>query len=208
MLIGASAMAAPLYPEMSASRKNLAHDVVEDRNNPGLINLITTLTFQTSLILLVYKWRIIFCALDPRTCSNPNVTPPTNALHVSNTYDPAFETSANILAAADMITSNLSAQNVDALLNAVGLSPTQENLSIVREMILRQNPFEFPVSDIVKAFAETQPYQGISQHNLKSGTDRTLNPSHLLLPFNPISPYFQWPVMYQELLHRPPSFFV
>ena len=39
MLIAASAMAAPLYPEMSASHKNLAHDV-EDRNNPGLINLI------------------------------------------------------------------------------------------------------------------------------------------------------------------------
>ena len=79
MLIGASAMAAPLYPEMSASRKNLAHDVVEDRNNPGLINLITTLTFQTSFILLVYKWRIVFCALDPTTCSNSNVTPPANA---------------------------------------------------------------------------------------------------------------------------------
>jgi hypothetical protein len=90
MLI-ASAMAAPLYPEMSASHKNLAHDVVEDRNNPGLINLITSLTFQTSLILLVYYWRIVFCALDPTTaCSNSNVTPPANALHVSHTYDPAL----------------------------------------------------------------------------------------------------------------------
>ena len=186
MLI-ASAMAAPLYPEMSASHKNLAHDVVEDRNNPGLINLITTLTFQTSLILLVYKWRIIFCALDPTTCSNPNVTPPTNALHVSNTYDPALETPANILAAADMITSNLSAQNVNALLNAVGLSPTQENLSIVREMILRQKHFK------------------------TDNKDRTLNPSFMSFPFHhPIVPYshFQWPVLYPELLHRPPSFFV
>ena len=189
MLIGASAMAAPLYPEMSASRKNLAHDVVEDRNNPGLINLITTLTFQTSLILLVYKWRIVFCALDPTTCSNPNVTPPANALHVSNTYDPALQTPANILAAADMITSNLSAQNVEALLNAVGLSPTQENLSIaVREMILRQKHFK------------------------ADNKDRTLNPASLMsFPLHhPIVPYshFQWPVLYPEVLHRPPSFFV
>jgi hypothetical protein len=193
-------VAAPVYQtEMSFTpfEKNMVHEI-EDRNNPALVNQIATYAFMANLIFLVYKWRIIFCVIDPTTCGSTNII--TTNVHMYETLE-----TPHILAATDMIMSNLSPQNVVPF-SMIDLTSAKSDSPAVFE----QNPFRHP--DLkVRPVTQTET---TTQHNIdfQEDTIRALNYVHPSFPVhNIIAPYskFRWPMYpnYGRIL-RPHSDFL
>nr|CAH0098360.1 unnamed protein product [Daphnia galeata] len=147
------------------------------------------------------------CSNFPTSCrisSNSDDTPV--SFHFNDTYV------QNILAATEMVMSNPSAQNVDALLNLIIDFATANNTLSVRELsaVEQKQHLMLPVSKAVLPFFSAKS-QTTAQANIElktDSTDSTPNPLYMLFSHHKIVPFFyhfQWPV-YPEVPHNPPSY--
>ncbi|XP_046445861.1 uncharacterized protein LOC124195475 [Daphnia pulex] len=182
-----AALAAPVYKtEMSFTsfQKNMAHEV-EDRNNPALVNQIATYAFMANLIFLVYKWRIIFCVIDPTTCGSTNIN--TTNVHMYETLE-----TPHILAATDMIMSNLSPQTVVPF-SSMDLTSAKSDTPVINAPAVQQNPFRYSELKVTSPVTQTQM---TTQHNIEfqGDTIRGQNP-YQPFPVHTFAPYskFRWP---------------
>jgi hypothetical protein len=188
-------VAAPVYQtEMSFTpfEKNMVHEI-EDRNNPALVNQIATYAFMANLIFLVYKWRIIFCVIDPTTCGSTNIN--TTNVHMYETLEAPY-----ILAATDMIMSNPSVQNVVPLNFIDLMTSTKNNASSIQELSSQQKHSTY---SMLKATPAVKVFQKTVKENveIKADTATTEKPYVLFFPVQTIPPYSKlqhWPT-YREL---------
>jgi hypothetical protein len=117
----------------------------------------------------------------------------------------------NIRSAIEMVMSNPSARNVDALFNLIIDSAAITNItsSIQDGQDVQQKQFTLPVVPKVTPFvpaAKSQMSTTLDNIEFKANADGPQNSYPLSFPvINPIAPYshFQWP-MYPELLRRHP----
>ena len=169
-------------------------------------NYCMSLLSTTALINLRTISVMLLCILSPELCPCKQITQcgllTTNSeddipisFHLTETHV------ENIRAAIDMVMSNPSAENVDALFNLLmDLATTNISTSSIDDgQTVQQKNVLLPISKVM------QPQLEISQqHNIKTDKVRTLNPSYpfFLHPIVPYYSHFQGPV-YPKLLHRP-----
>ncbi|EFX63768.1 hypothetical protein DAPPUDRAFT_267715 [Daphnia pulex] len=168
-----AALAAPVYKtEMPFTpfQKNMAHEV-EDRNNPALVNQIATYAFMANLIFLVYKWRIIFCVIDPTTCGSTSIN--TTNVHMYETLE-----TPHILAATDMTMPNLSPQTVFPF-SSMDLTSAKSDTPVINVPALQQNPFRYHEFKVLPPVTQTQM---TTQHDLEFQGD-TIKGQNPYLPF-------------------------
>jgi hypothetical protein len=182
-------VAAPVYQtEMSITpfQKNLVHEI-EDRNNlrglsiNEIANLIADYGFSVNLVFVLYKWGLIFCAINFLECIPGIINGPTSNV---NKYD-TLEAPLYILTADDLIMSNRSVTNVVPF-NFIDVTPTtKDNTASVQWKHLTG-----PVSKAV-------PVTPMSDKHQQGDTVvRTQNPYLLSFPAHAIAPYFKflWPM--------------
>lgn len=182
-----AAVAAPVYQtEMSITpfQKNLVHEI-EDRSNQGtvlqFVNQLATYGFTANLIFLVYKWGVIFCAINFIVCIPGIINrPPSNV----NKYD-TLEAPLYILTADDLIMFNRSVTNVVPF-NFIDVTPTTKDKTASVELKHLTGPMSKAV-----------PVTPMSDKHQQGDTVvRTQNPYLLSFPAHAIAPYFkfQWPM--------------
>jgi hypothetical protein len=178
-----AAVAAPVYQtEMSISpfQKNLVHEI-EDRNNLGaisqIVNELATYAFTANLIFLVYKWGVIFCAINFLAC----IIPTSNV----NKFD-TLEAPLYILTADDLIMSNRSVTNVVPF-NFIDVArTTKDKTASVQWKHL-----------LTSLMSKSVPVTPMSNKQQQGDTVvRTQNPYLLSFPAHAIAPYFkfEWPM--------------
>jgi hypothetical protein len=181
------AVAAPVFQtEMSITpfQKNLVHEI-EDRNNLGaisqIVNQLATYAFTANLVFLVYKWGVIFCAINFLACIPGIINrTPSNV----NKYD-TLEAPLYILTADDLIMSNRSVTNVVPF-NFIDVTPTTKD----KTASVQWKHLTGPMS-------KAEPVIPMSDKHQQGDTVvRTQNPYLLSFPAHAIGPYFKflWPM--------------